>query len=201
MKRWNIIPLALMAVLSPQVIAEINLTVPSQVTLEVINGAEAKQQKAITLKDGKNQIAFQYEGNYRNGGEITYFNTDIILMTFDGENQDYTLSLPRLDSDKQVAQFNKQPALTLTDSNDNPVPFEQGKLMKNGIQFNRDLVAEMRVYNQTEQPASLNQVASIIIPENGQTEGEVAGKMLDYWYSKADQKTRDQFKARINQSN
>ncbi|MGJ8581151.1 MAG: DUF2057 family protein, partial [Psychromonas sp.] len=30
------------------------------------------------------------------------------------------------------------------------------------------------------------------------TEGDVAGQMLDYWYKKADEKTRAQFKARIN---
>ena len=70
--------------------------------------------------------------------------------------------------------------------------------MKNGIQFNRDLVAELAVYNQTSKPASLNQSKPIIIPAGSESEGDVAGKMLDYWYSKADEKTRAQFKARIN---
>ncbi|WP_413692704.1 YccT family protein [Pseudoalteromonas sp. KJ10-2] len=199
MKLLKFITLALISSLSQQAFADIQLTVPSQVSLKVVNGEIAKQQNSLILKDGKNQIAFQYEGNYRAGGEVNYFTTDIILITFEGNNQDYTMSLPRLRSEKQINQFNEQPEITLTDTSGKAVSFEQGKLMKNGIQFNRDLVAEAAAYNQTDKPASLHQPATIIVPANGQTEGDVAGQMLDYWYKKADEKTRAQFKARINQ--
>ena len=199
MKLLNFISLALISTLSQQAFAAINLTVPSQVTLKVVNGEQAKQQNALILNDGKNQIAFQYEGNYREGGEVNYFTTDTLLITFEGNNQNYTMSLPKLRSKKQVEQFNAHPEVVLMDNNGDAVPFEQGKLMKNGIQFNRDLVAEAAAYNHTDNPASLRQPATIIVPANGQTEGDVAGQMLDYWYKKADEKTRTQFKARINQ--
>ncbi|MEG3753994.1 DUF2057 domain-containing protein [Psychromonas arctica] len=199
MKLLNFMSLALISILSQQAFAAINLTVPSQVTLKVVNGKQAEQKTSLTLKDGTNQIAFEYEGNYRQGGEVNYFTTDTLIITFQGKNQDYTISLPTLRSARQVDQFNAQPEIIITDINGEAVPFEQGKLMKSGIQFNRDLVAETVAYNQTDKPASLQQPATIIVPANGQTEGDVAGQMLDYWYKKADEKTRAQFKARINQ--
>lgn len=184
--------------LSSQVLADIHLTTPSQLKLQVVNGKNAKSESALIFENGKNQIAFRYEDRYRSSGEDIFFVSDIIIMTFEGNDQNYFITLPKLRTETQRENFNNKPAITLKDSHGKAVLFEQGKLMKNGMQFDRQLVAEMEAYNQTSKPASLNQPESIIIPAGSQSEGDVAGKMLDYWYSKADQKTRAQFKARIN---
>ena len=188
------------SLLSAQASADIHLTTPSQLKLEVVNGEKSNNQNPLVLKNGENQIAFYYEDRLRSGGEDIFLTSDVMLITFKGNDQDYSITFPNFSSEKQFDRFNDKPAIALTDSNGKAVPFEQGKLLKNGIQFNRDLVAEMAIYNQTAKPASLEQPTSIIIPAGSQSEGEVAGKMLDYWYSKADEKTRAQFKARINQN-
>ncbi|MFT6924832.1 MAG: hypothetical protein ACJAZP_000402 [Psychromonas sp.] len=198
MKLWNIIVLIMVSFLSSQVLADIHLTTPSQLKLQVVNGKNAKSESALIFENGKNQIAFRYEDRYRSSGEDIFFVSDIIIMTFEGNDQNYFITLPKLRTETQRENFNNKPAITLKDSHGKAVLFEQGKLMKNGMQFDRQLVAEMEAYNQTSKPASLNQPESIIIPAGSQSEGDVAGKMLDYWYSKADQKTRAQFKARIN---
>lgn len=188
------------SLLSGQALADIHLTTPSQLKLEVVNGEKSNNQNPLVLKDGENQIAFHYEDRLRSGGEDIFLTSDVMLITFKGYDQHYSITFPKFSSEKQFDRFNDKPAITLTDSNGKPVPFEQGKLLKNGIQFNRDLVAEMAIYNQTSEPASLEQPVSIIIPAGSKSEGEVAGQMLDYWYNKADEKTRAQFKARINQN-
>ena len=198
MKLWNVIAIVIISLLSPQVLADIHLTTPSQLKLQVVNGETAKNENPLVLKNGKNQIAFRYENRYRSAGEDVFFASDIILLTFEGNDDNYVITLPKLHTKTAQEAFNNNPAITLQDSNGKAVVFEQGKLMKDGIQFNRDLVAEMRVYNQTSQPASLNQPKSIISMTGNDSEADVAGKMLDYWYSKADEKTRAEFKARIN---
>jgi uncharacterized protein YccT (UPF0319 family) len=179
-------------------LAEIHLTTPSQFKLEVVNGEKPKNKNNIVLKNGENQIAFFYEDRIRAAGEDIFLTSDILLMTFEGHDQHYTITFPHFNSKKEFDRFNDKPMIKLTDSDGKTVPFEQDKLLKNGIQFNRDLVAEMAIYNRTSEPASLKQPTSIIIPAGSKSEAEVAGQMLDYWFSKADEKTREQFKARIN---
>ncbi|MEL0658887.1 DUF2057 domain-containing protein [Psychromonas arctica] len=200
MKLRNIIIVVIVSLLSPQVLAEINLTTPSQLKLQVINNEIAKNENPLLLENGKNQIAFRYEDRYRSAGEDVFFTSDIILLTFEGHDNNYFITLPKLRTEGERTDFNNNPVIILKDSNGKTVSFEQGKLLKNGIQFNRDLISELRVYNQTSQPASLNQPKSIISMTGNESESEadVAGKMLDYWYSKADEKTRAAFKARIN---
>ena len=198
MKLQNIGLVLISSFLSTQVLADIQLTTPSQLKLAVVNGEKSKGEHTLVLKNGENQIAFSYEDRLRSGGEDVFLTSDIIIMTFKGTDQQYAINFPTFSSEKEFDRFNDNPAITLTETNGRSVPFEQGKLLKNGIQFNRDFVVEMAAYNQTSQPASLNQPASIIIPAGSKSEGEVAGQMLDYWYSKADEKTRIQFKARIN---
>lgn len=198
MKLWNVIAIVIISLLSPQVLADIHLTTPSQLKLQVVNGETAKNENPLVLKNGKNQIAFRYENRYRSAGEDVFFASDIILLTFEGNDDNYVITLPKLRTKTAQEAFNNNPAITLQDSNGKAVVFEQGKLMKDGIQFSRDFVAEMRVYNQTSQPASLNQPKSIMSITGNEPEADVAGKMLDYWYSKADEKTRAEFKDRIN---
>lgn len=198
MNLQNLSLILISSFLSTQVLADIQLTTPSQLKLAVVNGEKSKDEHTLVLKNGENQIAFSYEDHLRSGGEDVFLTSDIIIMTFKGTDQQYAINFHTFNSEKEFDRFNDNPAITLTETNGRSVPFEQGKLLKNGIQFNRDFVVEMAAYNQTSQPASLNQPASIIIPAGSKSEGEVAGQMLDYWYSKADEKTRIQFKARIN---
>ncbi|RBW46439.1 DUF2057 domain-containing protein [Psychromonas sp. B3M02] len=199
MKLWNLFTFAIASMISTQALADINLTFPPQLKLQLVNEKISNSENALQLKNGQNQIAFQYKTHYRSDGERLLFTSEMILISFKGHDQNYTITLPELNSEEEFEQFNKKPQIALKDDSGKPVKFEQGKLIKEGFQLNRDLVSEVSAYNRTDKPASLHQPATIIVPANGQTEGDVAGQMLDYWYKKADEKTRAQFKARINQ--
>ena len=198
MKLWNVVAIIIVSLLSSKVLADIHLNTPSQLKLKIVNNEIAKNENPLLLENGKNQIAFRYEDRYRTAGEDVFFTSDIILLTFEGHDNNYFITLPKLRTESERTDFNNNPVIILKDSNGKTVSFEQGKLLKNGIQFNRDLISELRVYNQTSQLASLKQPTSIISVADNQSEADVAGKMLDYWYSKADEKTRAAFKARIN---
>lgn len=199
MKFWNILSIAIACCISSQALADIQLTIPSQVKLQLVNGEKSASTSPVLLKNGQNQIAFRYQDRYRVGGDDVFYSSDIIIMNFAGKDDNYVMAIPKLTSQAERDAFNEKPCISLKDSQSQDVLFEQGKLLKNGMQFDRDLVAEMKDYNLTSQPASLQQRVTIITTPGTQSEVDVAGKMLDYWYQKADRKTREQFKLRISQ--
>jgi len=199
MKLWHFLSIAMASCISSQALANIQLTMPSQVKLQLVNGEKSSSASPVLLKNGQNQIAFRYQDRYRVGGDDLFYSSDIIIMSFVGKDDNYVMTVPKLTSQAERNAFDENPSISLKDSQSQNVLFEQGKLLKSGVQFGRDLVTEMKNYNLTAQPASLQQGVTIIPTPGTQSEVDVAGKMLDYWYQKADQKTREQFKLRINQ--
>ena len=195
--------------LSFPTLADVNIDLPDSAELILVNGVKAEGNDTLALKNGQNQIAFRYEDGYRENGEYSLFKSDVVIMTFTGTDTHYSLTLPKLRSSLDGRKFNREPALTLTDNSGTPVTFEQGKLMKNGMQLGRNFEAEIAAYNQTSQPAAvaistlpavslstINKSANVA----NEAEGEnVAESMLNYWYEQADEATRDRFKAHINQ--
>ncbi|WP_298769508.1 DUF2057 domain-containing protein [uncultured Shewanella sp.] len=191
------------------VLANVTLKMPYNSDLILVNGKDASGNEKIKLPNGINQVAFRYQGNFYQQDQESSFDSDVIIMTFEGFNASYSLSLPNLRTMNAAQQFNHKPQLTLTDKTGNSVPFKQGKLMKKGLQFGRDYEAEIAAYNQTSQPAALDtlvkntpaiapqttsQVSNATTPVNSQVN---VGQMLDFWYSQADEATRASFKKRI----
>ena len=200
--------------LSFPTLADINLELPYSAELVLVNGQEANGNAPLTLENGENQIAFRYQNSYRENGEHQLFKSDVIIVTFAGEDTSYQLELPKLRSAQDTQKFNKTPSVSLLDSQGKQVNFAQDKLMKHGLQFGRDFEAEIAAYNHTDKPAALklaaadnNQpVVAAVHPAKPQAQGEqqpqgknVAENMLNYWYEQADEATRQRFKARINQ--
>ena len=200
--------------LSLPTLADVRLELPNSAELVLVNGQNADGNEPLVLENGDNQIAFRYKDNYRENGEHQLFKSDVIILTFFGENTDYKLELPSLKSTQETQKFNKHPRFTLEDNQGNQVEFAQDKLIKHGLQFGRDFEAEIAVYNQTDNPAALKTaVAVTTLPEinpanmtSPQTNGKqqpqrtnVAENMLNYWYQQADEATRERFKAQINQ--
>ncbi|KXI22466.1 YccT family protein [Photobacterium sanguinicancri] len=196
-------------------LADVTLTLPSTAELILVNGKSAEGNDALTLKDGMNQVAFRYEGGYRDNGDYTLFSSNVMIIKFDGTNADYTLKLPNIKSEIEGSRFNKKPVITLLDENDKPAEFKQDRLIKNGIQFGRNFEAEIAAYNQTSKPAALagavavttlpavvatttpaTNTAATVAPQQGENTAE---SMLNYWYSQADEATKARFKARISQ--
>ncbi|MDX1301609.1 DUF2057 domain-containing protein [Photobacterium sp.] len=187
--------------------AAVNIDLPDSAELILVNGIKAQGNDTLTLNNGQNQIAFRYEGGYRENGEYSIFKSDVIIMAFSGTDTHVSLTLPKLRSSLDGRAFNREPALTLTNNTGTPIAFEQDKLMNSGMQLGRDFEAEIAAYNQTSQPAavtslpiaSLSAINQSTIVANQAEDGNVAESMLNYWYQQADEATRVRFKARINQ--
>ncbi|MCL1136965.1 DUF2057 domain-containing protein [Shewanella pneumatophori] len=197
--------------------ADVSLALPSNLELVLVNGSNSSGNDSLKLNNGSNQIAFRYIGRYQQHGTQTQFKSDIIIVKFDEENSKLALTLPRIRSNSAADEFNKNPQLTIVDANDQSIHFEQGKLIKEGLQLGRDYEQEIAAYNLTNSSASLKlQAAAIATPAiitassaavSVQT-GDVnqadtskqqinVGQMLDFWYQQADEETRNAFKERI----
>lgn len=196
--------------LSFPTLADIKLELPYSADLVLVNGQEASGNDTLTLQNGENQIAFRYQDGYRENGEQQVFKSEVIIMSFSGQDASYQLKMPKLRNSQDTRKFNKSPKLTLTDSQGNSVDFTQDKLIKHGLQLGRDFEAEIAAYNLTDKPAALKSVVAVqpVAPaytnkanaHSQQPQGKnVAENMLNYWYEQADQATRERFKARINQ--
>ena len=163
-----------------------------------------------TLNNGNNQIAFRYDKNYRENGDTHLFRSEVVVMTFSGNDATYTLQLPKISSNYQAQNFNRQPTLHLLAANGSEVPFKHDVLIKDGIQIGRNFQQEIAQYNLTTAPAALTSAIAAnemqraqqhVSPaeKDGQIDQAYAAKMLNYWYNKADAATQQQFKAKINQ--
>ena len=206
-------------------VAEVTLDLPSNLDLVLVNGNDSSGNDTLKLDNGTNQIAFRYIGRYQQHGTQAQFKSDIIILKFDEQNSEIRLSLPRIRSNSAADNFNKNPQLTLVDSNNQSVHFEQDKLLKEGLQLGRDYEQEIAAYNLTSQNASLQLTPStglsnamVAVPaiaavnatapaktqqvsatQAAKTNQQVnVGQMLDFWYQQADEETRKAFKERIN---
>ncbi|MCW8327697.1 DUF2057 domain-containing protein [Photobacterium sp. SDRW27] len=199
--------------LSFPTLADIKLDLPYSAELVLVNGYEAEGNDPLTLENGENQIAFRYQDGYRENGEHKLFKSDVIIVTFEGQDSAYKLEVPKLRTAQDTQKFNKRPSVSLKDSEGSDVSFAQDKLIKSGLQFGRDYEAEIAAYNQTDKPAALQAAVAVTtlpaaVPaqtakpavKGQQPQGKnVAENMLNYWYEQADEATRARFKARINQ--
>lgn len=196
--------------------ANISLTLPKSAEILVVNGEEVSSKSTINLENGRNQIVFKYHTTYRDQGQLNRFNSAAIILSFTAKDTDYHLSLPSLKSNSQAKSFNQTPKVSIKDNQGNKLDSQIDTLHKKGIQLGRNYDDEILTYNQTNAPAAIKALAptSLItsLPVNStQAEKEAIlqitpalkdqkniSKMLDFWYSQADEETQKLFKLKIN---
>ncbi|GIU53888.1 MULTISPECIES: DUF2057 domain-containing protein [Shewanella] len=156
-----LIALALL-ITSPMSFAASILDLPNNVEVKMLNGKTYDGDDDIALTEGTNQIVFRYVVNYRDSGMQTQFNSNAVVLTFDANNDQYELELPSIRNKNAANKFNKQPAMTLTNSQDKSVSFKSDVLVKEGLQIGRDYPEEMAIYNQSQLAASVTAFAPVV---------------------------------------
>ncbi|PKG75485.1 DUF2057 domain-containing protein [Shewanella sp. GutCb] len=198
-------------------IANVELTLPSSSELVLINGKEADGNKDLSLANGENQIALRYVGRYQQQGSQNQFSSDVIILTFSAEDKQLTLGFPRIRSSRAAEAFNSAPQITMIDSSGATIAFQQGLLIKEGMQLGRDYKEEISIYNSSHQvaaistlalaapiisttPSSSTQVSEAVSASNSNVKSDQinVGQMLDFWYEQADEATKKAFKLKIN---
>lgn len=190
--------------------AAVTIKLPSNTEPLLLNSLPINEQQ-VTTENGTQQIVFKYLGSYRQQGQRQGFTSDPVIVTFTGQDTNYTIALPTIDSAKDANKFNQSPSIIIHDESDKSVDYRIDTLTKDGIQLGRNYQQEIKAYNLTSAPAAVlftknnaQPLASSSSPQittmdKLNTEQIDVGKMLDFWYQQADEQTRKAFKARIEE--
>lgn len=190
--------------------AEVTLNVPSEIEVLVANEAKAKPTssgffssgKTLTLPNGQNQIIFRYTVNFDQSTERTSIDSQPIIATFDSKDSTLDFTLPNYRNAREAQKNVRSIEWTLTDSNGNTVQLAQEELIKDGMQIGRDFERESVDYNRAGGIAALSssQNLPVTLPAISKKDAQNnAEEMLHFWYEKADEETRERFKAFLNQ--
>lgn len=210
-------PLALCTLLglSTSALAEVTITVPSNVDLLAANSQDPEldgglfsKEKTLTLPDGENQIVFRYTPSFKNGGDLETVSTDAIIAKFTASDKELTLKVPEYRTATLARDFDKNPNWSLVDKQGNAVEVKQDKLLKPGMQLGRKYDRESEAYNKKGGIAAITlagtatavaAVPTTQVPVNSQYK-TTEEQMLHYWYDKADQETKQRFLQAIIQA-
>lgn len=209
--------------------AGIELKLPDNMTVVAVNGKNTDINGMINLPDGVNQVAIQFQGLIGGGhsdddSEMEY--SDVFVIKFKARNQSLKMVTPHIKSAVDLDRFNRESDIRIQNSEGNPIDRHIAKLEKDGIQIFRDYENELKRFNKTDAPAALKPPLSVSKgsetvltdkPDTSKTissataggkkldsvpqspSGNMAEKMLKYWYQQADEATRERFRRWIDQ--
>ena len=202
-------------------LAGIELELPENMTAVAVNGENTKIKGRVSLPDGMNQVVVQFIGilgsRYDNDADVGY--SDVFVVKFEARNQALKMVIPDIKRSLDLEKFNRKADIRIVDSAGRTVDSDIAKLEKEGFQLFRDFEKELEDFNETGSPAAVNisgpdsgktspakgssgtvsEETKPVEPRPRQSAGNMAEKMLKYWYQQADEATRERFKRWISQ--
>lgn len=196
--------------------ADNTVQLPATTRLLVVDGKDASDMgRELTLADGRHQLVFQLRSLVRDGSDSTMFTSSPYIMTFDlAGDQTFTIKAPSLRTQKDADNLDRSPEalITLTDQKGSNTPFDFSVLSRRGLLVGRDVVDDIQKFNLTNDQAAVRAMAGTVfiatndnspMPPKPTTSAEdqaMSEKMLQYWYSQADEATRARFLNWVGQS-
>ncbi|MGL5290509.1 MAG: YccT family protein [Vibrionaceae bacterium] len=212
-----------LALVSTQAFAQVQLTVPDNVQVMVINEEHSqysklglKNQTQFILPDGESQILFRVTQVVREDGSTkSKFKSGPMLLSFVAKEQDIALQLPRFQTMDEAKAFAKAPSISLV-SRGKKLDFRSDSL-DTGFNLTPDYVREVQDYNRKQGLASVNfgfvtdsrydkpnvaklpQSANLQPVKSAQAATNLpaqnAESMLQFWFAQADSQQQKRFMA------
>ncbi|UEA17214.1 DUF2057 domain-containing protein [Pasteurella canis] len=165
-----------------------------------------KETRSFNISDTQtHQVVVRVSEIIRSGSDRTLFESDPIVVTFQGTADDIIISAPRLETERDANTFKKAPRITVKTVSGSEIATKQEYLKQEGFLPGVNLVENLSEYNSSNAPAAVAALASttmpVAIPGFGKAQkgkitvqGEnVAEQMLQYWYQQADKETQKRF--------
>ena len=190
------------------------VTGSSNIDFLAIDGQKAaksllKETRSFNISDTKtHQVVVRVSEIVRAGSDRTLFESDSIVVTFQGANEDIIISAPRLEDERDVAGFKNNPVISVKTRSGTAVQTKQEYLKQEGFLPNVNLVENLSDYNASGSVASVSAFATATLPAAVPTataggkvqknkitvQGEnAAEQMLQYWFQQADKETQQRF--------
>ncbi|MGC7559444.1 curli polymerization inhibitor CsgI-related protein [Pasteurella sp. PK-2025] len=187
------------------------ITSSSNIDFLAIDGQKAsksllKETRSFNINDNQtHQVVVRVSEIVRSGSDRTLFESEPIVITFQGIADDILISAPRLETERDANKFKKDPVIHVKTVSGAEVSTKQEYLKQEGFLPSVNLIENLSEYNASGAPAAVAGFASTTMPaaipgfakaQKGKitVQGEnVAEQMLQYWYQQADKETQQRF--------
>ena len=190
------------------------VTSSSNVEFLAIDGQKAsksllKEARSFNINDNqKHQVVVRVAEIVRDGSDRSLFESDPIVVTFQGGAEDIQLSAQRLDNQRDVEAFKANPVIQVKTTSGSNVANQQEYLKQEGFLPNLNLVQNLAEYNASGAKAAVAAFATSTMPAAMPSSGSYAkaskGKVvvqgenvqeqqLQYWFQQADKETQARF--------
>ncbi|WP_386686786.1 DUF2057 domain-containing protein [Lonepinella sp. MS14437] len=190
------------------------VTSSSNIDFLAIDGQKAsksllKDVRSFNINDtNTHQVVIRISEIVREGSDRSLFESDPIVVTFQGSTEDIQISAPRLSTERDAEKFKQNPNITVKTSSGKTISTKQEYLKQEGFLPGVNLVENLSEYNASGAVAAVPALATATLPatvatigSNGKVQkGKVtvqgenaAEQMLQYWYQQADKETQQRF--------
>lgn len=188
------------------------VTGSSNIDFLAIDGQKAdksvlKQKRSFTIDEKQtHQVVVRVSEIVRAGSDRVLFESDPIVITFQGSSEDVVISAPRLDTESAAERFKKAPVVTVKTASGSELSTKQEYLKQEGFFPSMNIIETLSDYNASGSVASVKAFATSAMPAalpgfagkvaKGKivVQGEnVSEQMLQYWFQQADKETQQRF--------
>jgi len=169
-----------------------------------------KENHAFNVNDTqKHQVVVRVSEIIQSGSDRVLFESDPIVVAFQGTPDDIVISAPRLQNERDVNAFKQAPIISVKTPSGRDVANQQEYLKQEGFFPSVSLIKDLSEYNASGAPAAVAAFAGTApaaVAVGGTAaagkvnkgrvtlQGEnVAEQMLQYWYQQADKETQARF--------
>ena len=183
------------------------ITGSSNITFLAFDGQKVRKNTNFQVNDTKpHQVVLEVSSIYQSGSDSAFFESQPIILTFEGSSEDIKITAPNLRSDIDVTKFKKSPSFKIETVSGKTLPYKQDYLKGEGFMPNANIVDNLANYNSGDGVAAVKGFAMSAMPmavvngSNKATKGKVmvqgeniAEQQLQYWFQQADKETQKRF--------
>lgn len=181
-----------------------NVSGSSNINFLAFDAQKVKKSSSLQINDtNTHQAVLEVSGIYRVGSDDIFFESQPIILTFDGTTEDIQIIAPDLRSEHEVSKFKETPTFKVQTASGKTLSYKTDYLKGEGFMPNANIIENLANYNAGNGVAAVKSlaVASIgtIVPTSnkvakGKVQGEnIAEQQLQYWFQQADKETQKRF--------
>ena len=166
-----------------------------------------KSTNSFNVNDSQmHQVVVRVTEIIRAGSDRELFESDPIIVSFQGSQEDVVISAPRIEDEHDAKNFKKNPTILVKTVSGRDIATKQDTLKQEGFLPGVNLTNTLSDYNTSGAPAAVSSLAATEVPaavpgfsskaNKGKVvvQGEnVAEQQLQYWFQQADKETQARF--------
>lgn len=184
-----------------------SLSGSSNINFLAFDGQKVKKSSTLHINDtNTHQAVLEVSGIYRVGSDDTFFESQPIIVTFNGSTEDIQIIAPDLRSEYDVSNFKASPSFKIQTASGKTLSYKTDYLKGEGFMPNANIIENLANYNAGNGVAAVKSLAAasigtIVPTANHKTakgkvmvQGEnIAEQQLQYWFQQADKETQKRF--------